>query len=264
MQPITSKDNETVKYIRKLKEKKYRELDKVYIIEGEKLIKEAITENAKIKYIVISENAIETLTEDFKYLIKDYSCMYVSDKVFSMLTDVVTPQGSLAVIERKEVNEQSINFNEEMIIVLDGIQNPGNLGTILRTIDSAGLSQVIVSKNTADSYNPKVVRSTMGAIFRVNVIIAEELTITLEKLKKQGYETVATSLETKESIYDMGTGKKAVVIGNEANGVSKNVLQVVDKKVKIPMLGKTESLNASVAAGIVVYEYVRKKIDKIM
>ena len=260
MQLITSKDNETVKYIRKLKEKKYRELDKVYVIEGEKLIKEAIAENAKIKHIIISENAIDALTEDFKELINNYSCMYISNKVFSLLTDVVTPQGSLAVIERKDISEQDINSNEEMIIVLDGIQDPGNLGTILRTIDSAGLSQVIVSKNTVDSYNPKVVRSTMGAIFRVNVIISEDLTHTLEELKKQGYETIATSLDTNESIYEMGTGKIAVVIGNEANGVSEEVLQVVDKKVKIPMLGKTESLNASVATGIVVYEYVRNKV----
>ena len=260
MQLITSKDNETVKYIRKIKEKKYRELDRVYVIEGEKLIREAIEENAKIKNIVISENAIETLTEDFKNIINNYSCMYVSDKVFSMLTDVVNPQGSLAVIERNDISEQYINFNEEMIIVLDGIGDPGNLGTILRTIDSAGLSQVIVSKNTTDSYNPKVVRSTMGAIFRVNVIVSEDLTHTLEELKKQGYETIATSLDTSESIYDMQKGKKAVVIGNEANGVSENILKAVDKKVKIPMLGKTESLNASVATGIVVYEYVRKKI----
>ncbi len=262
MQVITSKDNELVKYIRKLKEKKYRDLDNVYVIEGEKLIKEAIEENVKIKYIVVSEDAAKLLQEDFKNTINNYSCIYVTNKVFRMLTDVVTPQGILAVIERKNTSENSINSSEEMIIVLDGIGDPGNLGTIIRTIDSAGFSQVIVSKNTADSYNPKVVRSTMGAIFRVNVIISEDLTHTLQELKKQGYETIATYLETNESIYDMGPVKKVVVIGNEANGVSEEVLQVVDKKVKIPMLGKTESLNASVATGIVVYEYVRNKVRR--
>ena len=261
MQVITSKDNEMVKYIRKLKEKKYREIDKVYVVEGEKLIKEAITENAKIKHIVISEQTLETrnIDKDFLNVLEQYSCNCVSDKVFATLTDVVTPQGMLAVIERKD-GEQSINFQEEMIIVLDGIQDPGNLGTILRTVDSAGLTQIIVSKTTADAYNPKVVRSTMGAIFRVNVIISEELTQTLETLKKQGYEVIITSLQTQESIYDMGNNKKVIVIGNEANGVSKEVLEIADRKVKIPMLGKTESLNAAVATGIMIYEYVRNKI----
>ena len=262
MQVITSKDNDLVKYIRKLKEKKYRDIDNVYIIEGEKIIKEAIEENVKIKYIVVSEDAAKSLKDDFKNIINNYSCIYVTSKVFSMLTDVITPQGILAVIERKNTNEKSINFSEEMIIVLDGIGDPGNLGTIIRTIDSAGLSQVIISKNTVDTYNPKVVRSTMGAIFRVNVIVSDNIIKTLEQLKKQGYETIATSLDTKQSVYDMGTGKKVVVIGNEANGVSEEVLQVVDKKVKIPMLGETESLNASVATGIVVYEYVRNKVRR--
>ena len=145
-------------------------------------------------------------------------------------------------------------------MVLDGIQDPGNLGTILRTIDSVGLSQVIVSKETADSYNPKVVRSTMGAIFRVNVIESEDLLQTLKNLKKHKYKIMATSLETNNSIYDVEYNKKVIVIGNEANGVSKNVLEYADEKIKIPMLGKTESLNASVATSIILYEYVRRKI----
>ena len=147
-------------------------------------------------------------------------------------------------------------------MVLDGIQDPGNLGTILRTIDSVGLSQVIVSKETADSYNPKVVRSTMGAIFRVNVIESEDLLQTLKNLKKHKYKIMATSLETNNSIYDVEYNKKVIVIGNEANGVSKNVLEYADEKIKIPMLGKTESLNASVATSIILYEYVRRKISK--
>ena len=147
-------------------------------------------------------------------------------------------------------------------MVLDGIQDPGNLGTILRTIDSVGLSQVIVSKETADSYNPKVVRSTMGAIFRVNVIESEDLLQTLKNLKKHKYKIMATSLETNNSIYDVEYNKKVIVIENEANGVSKNVLEYADEKIKIPMLGKTESLNASVATSIILYEYVRRKISK--
>lgn len=263
MQIITSKDNEIIKNIRKLKEKKYRDANNEYLIEGIKLIKEAVEEKAKIKLIVVCEESIEDGDIDQKllYEIAKYDCIYVNKKVFSILTDVQNPQGILAVIEKKN-NEENINYKEDIIVVLDGIQDPGNLGTILRTIDSVGLSQVIVSKETADSYNPKVVRSTMGAIFRVNVIESEDLIQTLKNLKKHKYKIMATSLETNNSIYDVEYNKKVIVIGNEANGVSKNVLEYADEKIKIPMLGKTESLNASVATSIILYEYVRRKISK--
>jgi len=123
-----------------------------------------------------------------------------------------------------------------------------------------GLTQVIVSKKSSDVYNPKVVRSTMGAIFRVNVIESDNLVNTLKELKKHKYKVVATSLDTNESIYDTEYKKIALIIGNEANGVSKEVLDFSDKRIKIPMIGKTESLNAAVATGIVLYEYVRQKL----
>ena len=122
-----------------------------------------------------------------------------------------------------------------------------------------GLTQVIVSKRSGDVFNPKVVRSTMGAIFRVNIIESENLLETLKEIKKHHFKIVSTSLQTEETIYDIDYTKKAIVIGNEANGVSKEVLEISDNMVKIPMLGKTESLNAAVATGIVLYEYVRQK-----
>jgi len=261
MQIITSKDNEIIKNVRKLKEKKYRDLNNEYIVEGVKMIKEAILEEAKIKLIVVCEENANSGAIDKKllYEIAKYECIYVSKKVFDLISDVQTPQGMLAVIE-KENSEDKIDFTEDVIVVLDGIQDPGNLGTILRTIDSVGLKQVIVSKETADSYNPKVVRSTMGAIFRVKVIESNNLLDTLKNMKKHKYKIMATSLETDHSIYDVDYNKKVIVIGNEANGVSKEILEYADEKIKIPMIGKTESLNASVATAVILYEYVRNKI----
>ena len=261
MQIITSKDNEIIKNVRKLKEKKYRDLNNEYIVEGVKMIKEAILEDAKIKLIVVCEENANSGAIDKKllYEIAKYECIYVSKKVFDLITDVQTPQGMLAVIE-KENSEDKIDFAEDVIVVLDGIQDPGNLGTILRTIDSVGLKQVIVSKETADSYNPKVVRSTMGAIFRVKVIESNNLLDTLKNMKKHKYKIMATSLETDNSIYDVDYNKKVIVIGNEANGVEKEILDIADEKIKIPMLGKTESLNASVATAVILYEYIRNKI----
>ena len=264
MQVISSKDNETIKYIKKLKEKKYREETNCYIIEGIKLVKEAIEENAKIKYILICEDCDDAvkLEQNLLYDIAKNNCLYVTKKLFLSISDVTTPQGVLAVIEKKKGTEQ-IDYNDDIIVALDGIQDPGNLGTILRTVDSANLKQIILSKNSADPYNPKVVRSTMGAIFRVNIIEAENLAEILKEIKKHNFDVVVTSLETEESIYNLEYKNKIIVIGNEANGVSKEIQEIADKKVKIPMLGKTESLNASVAPGIMVYEYVRGKVKKL-
>ena len=269
MQVITSKDNSIIKHIKKLKEKKYRDENNEYIIEGIKLIKEAIQEKAKIKQIIICEDCEKNLGIDKEliYEIAKENCIYVTKKIFESITDVTNPQGILAIIEKNNIevqinnNIQEINLKEDIIVALDGVQDPGNLGTILRTVDSIGLTQILVSKDTADSYNPKVVRSTMGAIFRIKIIECENLENTLKMLKEKKFSILATSLQTKNSIYDVDYNKTVVVIGNESKGVTENIQKIADKKVKIPMLGKTESLNASVATGIVLYEYVRQKIQ---
>jgi TrmH family RNA methyltransferase len=129
--------------------------------------------------------------------------------------------------------------------VLDGIQDPGNLGTILRTVDSVNLKQIVLSENTADPYNPKVVRSTMGAIFRLNIVESKNIVETLKNIKKNKYKVMATSLQTENTIYTVNYNKKAIVIGNEANGVSKEVMELADEKVKIPMLRKNRKPKCS-------------------
>ena len=145
----------------------------------------------------------------------------------------------------KEQKEEKIDFKEDIIVVLDNVQDPGNVGTILRTVDSIGLKQIIVSKNSGDVYNPKVVRSTMGAILRVNVIESQDLVETLKTIKKHKFDIVATSLQTDNTIYDIDYKKKVIVIGNEANGVSKKILDLADEKVKIPMLRKNRKPKCS-------------------
>ena len=243
MQVISSKDNEIVKNIRKLKEKKYRDLSNCYVIEGIKLLKEAIEENAKIKQIVICDDCEKNGTLDKKllYEIAKYNCIYVTEKVFNILTDVANPQGILAVIE-KENNLTEINWNEDLILILDNLQDPGNLGTILRTADSANLKQIIVSKKCGDIYNPKVVRATMGAIFRVKVLESENLAETIKEIQKHKFTVLATDLKESKSIYEESYNKTAVVIGNEANGVEEEILELADRKIKIPMLRKNRKL----------------------
>lgn len=259
MQVITSKDNENIRKIRKLKDKKYRDLENSYIIEGLKLVKEAISEKIDIQQIVICEENNSEIDKETLYEIAKYNLIYVTRKIFETLTDVKNPQGIMAVVKKNKSN-LDIDYSEEIILALDNLQDPGNLGTILRTLDSANLKQLIISKNSVDCYNPKVVRSTMGAIFRVNIIEVDNLKQELINAKKNNFKIMVTSLDAKNNIYNTDFSKKIIVIGNEANGVSKEIQDLADEKVKIPMLGKTESLNASVAASIMIYEYVRRKI----
>ena len=212
MQVITSKDNEMIKNIKKLKDKKFREQEHKYIIEGIKLIEEAVKESAKINTVVVCEDCVKNEEIDSKllYEVAKYNCIYVSERVFSLLTDVKNPQGILAVIE-KEAEKEQIDYNEDLIVVLDKVQ---------------------------------------------------DIQKTIAEIKKHKFKVISTSLATDKSIYDVKYEKSAIIIGNEANGVSKELQDASDELVKIPMLGNTESLNASVATGIVLYEYVRQKLGK--
>ena len=259
MQQITSKENALIKHIIKLKEKKYRTEYNEFVIEGAKIVKEAIEENANIKNIIISEDAInsELVQKQLGEKLDNQEYILVPNSIFKLLTDVENPQGVIAVIEKNSKNNQ-IDFSKEIILILDNIQDPGNLGTIIRTADSVGLKQIIVSKGTVDSYNSKVIRSTMGAFFRVNIIESNNLIDTVKQIKNNGFKVVTTSLQTDKSIYDIELKKTAIIVGNEANGVSKEIIDIADEKVIIPMKGKTESLNVAVATGVLLYEYLRQ------
>ena len=185
MQVISSKDNELIKHIRKLKEKKERDASNEYLVEGIKIVKEAIQETAKIKQIILCDDCekTESIPKDLMYEIAKHNCIYVTSKLFKYISEVQEPQGVLAVIEKNN-GDKTIDYTQDIIVALDDVQDPGNLGTILRTVDSVGVNQILVSKGTADSYNPKVVRSTMGAIFRIKIIECEDLEQTLKETQK--------------------------------------------------------------------------------
>ena len=258
---ITSKDNELIKHIRKLKEKKYRDEYGEFIVEGVKMIEEAIHEKADIKQIIICDDCKNQnmMTSEQLYDIAKYECIYVNEKIFNLITEVTNPQGILAIIKKAEKNENKIDYKENLFLILDNIQDPGNMGTILRTVDSLDMKQIIVSPGTTDCYNSKVVRSTMGAIFRVN-IIERDLEKIIKEMQKHEIKVFATDLKTEKTIYNVDFEKTAIIIGNEAKGVSENVLKLADDRIKIPMKGKTESLNAAVATGIILYEINRRNI----
>ena len=245
---ITSKSNEYIKHVKSLSQKKYRDEFKEFIVEGFKMVKEAISENMQIQKIIISE--------DFHEKIGFPDIEIVSDEVFAYISDTKTPQGILAIVHQKEKEK----ISGDLVFALDRVQDPGNVGTIIRTLDAAGVKDLIVSAGCADVYNPKVVRSTMGGIFRINIVEEDNIAKLMESCKKQGYQIVVTSLETDDFIYDINFhAKQLIIIGNESQGVSEELIHLANRKVKIPMPGRAESLNASVAASIVAFEAVRQK-----
>mgnify|MGYP004696859613 FL=1 len=245
---IISKTNEYIKHVKSLSEKKYRDEYEEYVVEGIKLVNEAIEEKLNIKKILICK---ELCIKEFDF----ENIEYVSEQVFKYISDTETPQGVMAIIEKKKFNGEY----GKIVFALDNLSDPGNLGTIIRTLDSAGINSLILSKGSADLYNPKVVRSTMGAIFRIDAEYTENLQSKLLNLKEQGYKIIVTSLQSDKYIYDLPFKEKCVVvIGNESKGVSEKIMELADIKTKIPMLGRTESLNAAVAASIMAYEAVRQ------
>ena len=250
---ITSRDNQTIKEIIKLKDKKFRENS--YLVEGIKQVREAIKENAKIEKIVISEDF------ENKDAFKDFECIEVSTKIFRHMTDTKTPQGVLAVVAKNKNKE--IDYSKDFLIILDNIQDPGNLGTIIRTADSCDLGQVIVSTDTVDSYSPKVIRSTMGSIFRMPFIYVESVPEVVRSLKERGIQTYAAHLKGKKNYDEFDyTGPTAFLIGNEGKGLTDETAKEASEYVLIPMKGEVESMNAATSSAILTFEASRQRRGK--
>lgn len=256
---ITSTSNSQVKKLIGLKNKAQdRRKEGVFLVEGMKMYRE--TPKDRIVSIYIEEKFSELYGNE---IVEDYTV--VSDSVFKQISDTVTPQGILLVVRQKQVELEKIltKDKKQLFIVLENLQDPGNLGTIIRTAEGAGVSAIIAGKSTVDIYNPKVIRSTMGAIYRVPYIISDNLKSEIDKMKKNGVLVYAAHLQGNnyydDENYDTST---AFIIGNEAKGITDELAANADKLVKIPMCGKLESLNASVAAAILMYE-ASKKIGNI-
>ena len=244
---ITSASNEQIKQIIQLKEKsKVRKQKNQFVVEGIKMFSEIPDDQLVATYVS------ESFAEENKYAFKGENFELVSDSVFKKISDTVTPQGIMAIVEKnaytlddiiENVNNNITQKGRSCVVVLDRLQDPGNLGTIVRTGEGAGISGIIMSSGCADIYNPKVIRSTMGSIFRVPFTV-----------KENSITTYAAHLKGEE--YNKGVFEKnvALLIGNEAKGLSDEVSGKADRLIKIPMEGKVESLNAAIATAILMYQ----------
>ena len=243
---ITSTENKIYKQTKKLLNRSERNKTGMFIAEGQRIVEDAVCSNS-VEYIFVSQN--------YDGKIYDLPTYRVNEKMFSALSDTETTQGVLAVCKMKEYNIEQVDC--DVLLICDGVSDPGNLGTLIRTAECSGAGGVVLLKGTVDPYSPKVVRSTMGSVFRVPVYFAEAKDLPMHL---SDYSIVATVLDGSKDLYDIIFPQKvAVVVGNEARGVSEEVASMADIRTLIPMCGNAESLNASVAGSIVMYEILRQK-----
>ncbi len=236
---ITSINNQTIKELDKLKQKKYRDLEQKFLIEGEHLVEEAEKSGVLEKIILLENSEYHSNLEK----------IYVLRNVMKKLSSLDTPPNIIGVckmLSRKELGKK--------VLLLDDIQDPGNLGTIIRSSVAFNVDSIVMSLNTVDLYNPKVIRSTQGMLFKIN-LIKDDLGQVIKKLKSKNIPIYTTNVNGGENIKNINsTDSYGLIMGNEGNGVKDEISALADRKIYIPMNSKVESLNVSVAASILLYE----------
>lgn len=256
---ITSADNKRIKNVIALckKSKERREQD-AFVIEGWKLFEEAPEED--ILEVFVCDGYAEKSDR-----LDRIPHEVVKEEVFLKMSDTLSPQGIICVVRKKHYSLRDILAScqgKPLFLVLETLQDPGNLGTIMRTAEGAKVTAVIMSGDTVDIYNPKTVRSTMGSIFRVPFIYTEDIKSAISELKTAGVSCYAAHLKGTDTCFKQDYRKPtAFFIGNEGNGLSEEVADLADTYIRIPMGGKLESLNAAVSAAVLMYETVRQRAE---
>ena len=246
MEHITSLKNPKVAAWKALKDRKGRRESGCFLVEGRKMVEEALASAFDVETVLVQEGM--ELPDGLTMPVYELPA-----HVLAAVCDTKTPQGIAAVVRMKEQSALG-----KHIVVLDGVQDPGNVGTIIRTADAAGLNGVLLSNQCADVFSPKVLRATMGSIFRMNLRTTDDLPGELTKLREKGYSILSSQLDgtpfyEREKVAE----RFALIIGNEGNGVSEQVQQTATHRVRLPMRGGAESLNAAIAAAIMMYELMR-------
>lgn len=259
---ITSTANAKVKRLVSLKKKKrLRDEENLFITEGIRMFREVPVD--RVREIYLSESFYHKEKKILGQVLGKHRVQIeiLSDQVFACASDTVTPQGVLCLVKRKEYRKREIIEGDcPFLLVLDNIQDPGNLGTIVRTAEGAGVTGILLSQDCVDMYNPKTIRSTMGSVYRLPFYYSRNIVEDLEELKKTGICTYAAHLEGKKA-YDEENycGPCAFLIGNEGNGLRAEIMERAQEYIRIPMKGGVESLNAAIAASVLMFEAARQR-----
>ncbi|PTM58149.1 TrmH family RNA methyltransferase [Desmospora activa] len=256
---ISSARNEKVKRWRKLGTRKGRDEYRSMMIEGEKLLREALDADLDIRSILVSEEGTAVLEQFPELRELPVYCLYPS--VFTGLVDTQSPQGIAAEVSIPRHTAPYHPPERAQVLLLDTIQDPGNLGAILRTAEAAGIRDIWLGNGTVDPFNPKVVRSAMGSLFRAH-LHQGDLVDVIPDLKKMGFLIVSADPKGERDHFEFSIPERtALLLGNEGHGIHPELQSLTDERVRIPMPGKVDSLNVAVTAGILLYEWVRQKQD---
>lgn len=255
MKEIRSKDNPVFKAAVKLTKKKYRDAEGCYLLEGVKPLRDAIAMGIMPESVFIMEGT------EIDLALPENNMIVVDEKIFEKLSSTEKSQGVVAVVKKKAYRES--DFAEAVaggnVVVLDRLQDPGNIGTIVRTAEAAGYKGIIAITGNGDIYSPKVVRAAAGSVMRMPIMGVQEVWQAVDMLKRFGKKIVVTALDAENDCFEADLSENiALVIGNEGQGVSNEFISAADLKIKIPMEGSIESLNAAVAAGILMYQSKKK------
>ena len=255
---ITSTSNQQMKHISQLlKKAKIRNEEGIFVVEGRKMFAEAPKE--WVTQIYVSETFVKE--PEHEKLLSGREYEVVSDNVLKSISDTQTPQGILCLVRMPEYKLEDVLQGERThLLILESIQDPGNLGTMLRTGEGAGISGILMNRTTVDLFNPKTIRSTMGSIYRVPFLVVDDLEETIRNLQSDGVRVFAAHLKGTKS-YDTADYRMptAFMIGNEGNGLSDEIANLADSYIRIPMEGQVESLNAAISATLLMYECNRQR-----
>lgn len=253
---ITSLENKIIKELVKIRDdSKYRHENRICFLEGERLIND--TDSKFINSIFVNENY-----KKINELDKNKNVYILEDKVFNKIKNTANSQGIIATAIFNNLENIDELINDRFVLILDDIRDPGNLGTIIRTAEASGVDSIVINDSSCDIYMDKVIRASMSSIFRVKHYISQDLIKDLSYMKSVGFDIVGTKTDANTQYYDLDIKNKkiALVIGNEANGISNEIINLCDYNLKIEMSGRIESLNAAIATSIICFE-IRKKIN---
>lgn len=253
---ITSVQNPTLKLVKELlKKKAARKKYQLFVIEGLRAVKE-IPQSIKIETLLVSEEVEEALYEG----VQTKEILVMPASIFNTISETISPQGIMAVVESVDIRLTELNLQDGPYLLLENLQDPGNLGTIIRTAHAFDFKGILMTKGCVDLYSPKVVRATMSSLFYSPIVIDENIETYIEYIKEKNIKLYTTALDDKAKMLGEVSFEKnmVLVIGNEGNGVSEYCLQHTDHTIMIPMPGGAESLNASVASAVCMYEILRQ------
>lgn len=261
--PVTSKDNGSVKHLRSLSESKYRKKEKTFLIEGIKMVEEALRDNLGVKTVIAAPSLVQHHGKGVLKLAESrgIDVLWISERLMNALSESKTPQPVMAEVTMKQHSEEGLLANESgLIVIAHQLQDPGNIGTIIRTAEAVGASGLAITQNTVDPFNAKAIRASMGSILRLPVVHIRDIAAFMKTSKQRGFQTVATVLTAEKTHFDIDLKKPtAVILGQEGAGLPQDIMPDIDLHIRIPMANTIDSLNVATAAAVILYEAMRQR-----